>query len=148
MTTLTFHLAIILVHHTRKSSAHNPGLALRGSSDFHAWGDSNLYLRRRGDDLLLTSEHRFAPPGPPLGLTLVTEETPVRLELILETAPADITSLGERILVSLGARPRRQDELRRELRVRNQHLTDILRDLQSSGCIDKTSEGWELVRQT
>lgn len=144
----TFKLAIILVHHSRKSSAHNPGLALRGSSDFHAWGDSNLYLRRRGDDLLLTSEHRFAPPGPPLGLTLVSEETPVRLELILEDTPSDITSLGERILVSLGARPRRQDELRRELRVRNQHLTDILRDLQSGGCIDKTSEGWHLVRQT
>ena len=78
----------------------------------------------------------------------MTEETPVRLELIIETTPSDITSLGERILVSLGARPRRQDELRRELRVRNQRLTDILRDLQSGGCIDKNSDGWHLVRET
>jgi hypothetical protein len=33
------------------------GQALRGSSEFHAWGDSNLYLRRDGDDLMLTVEH-------------------------------------------------------------------------------------------
>ena len=26
------------------------GQALRGSSEFHAWGDSNLYLRRDADD--------------------------------------------------------------------------------------------------
>ena len=122
----TFWLAIILVHHTRKNSSDKPGLALRGSSDFHAWGDSNLYLRPQRGDLILTSEHRFAAPAPPLGLTLVAEETPVRLEVILENAPDDISSFGERILVSLGARPRRQDELRRELRIRNQKLTDIL----------------------
>lgn len=142
----TLRLAIILVHHTRKNSSDKPGLALRGSSDFHAWGDSNLYLRARRGDLLLTSEHRFAAPGPPLGLTLVSEENPVRLEVILENAPADITPLGERILVSLGARPRRHDELRRELRVRNQKLTDVLRELHSVGWIDKTADGWQLVR--
>ena len=144
----TFRLAIILVHHTRKNSSDKPGLALRGSSDFHAWGDSNLYLRPQRGDLILTSEHRFAAPAPPLGLTLVAEETPVRLEVILENAPDDISSFGERILVSLGARPRRQNELRRELRIRNQKLTDILRDLQSGGLIDKTNDGWQLVRQT
>jgi hypothetical protein len=36
------------------------GQALRGSSEFHAWGDSNLYLRRDGNDLTLTVEHRAA----------------------------------------------------------------------------------------
>ena len=142
----TFRLAIILVHHTRKNSSDKPGLALRGSSDFHAWGDSNLYLRARRGDLILTSEHRFAAPTPPLGLTLVTEQTPVRLEVI-QNAPDDISSLGERILVSLGARPRRQDELRRELSIRNQKLTDVLRDLQSAGWIDKTPDGWQLLQR-
>ena len=73
----------------------------------------------------------------------MTEETPVRLEVILENAPPHVSSLGERILVSLGARARRQDELRRELRVRNQHLTDVLRDLQSAGWIERTTEGWQ-----
>jgi len=143
----TFHLALTLVHHTRKNPTDHAGLALRGSSDFYAWADSILYLRRRRGDLLLTSEHRFAPPGPPLTLTLVTEETPTRLQLIREHGDSLQNSLSDRILVSLGARPRRQDELRRDLRVRNQHLCDVLRELQSVGWIEKTTEGWKMVRQ-
>ena len=43
-----FSTAVVLVHHARKSGATRPGQALRGSSELHAWGDSNLYLRRRG----------------------------------------------------------------------------------------------------
>jgi len=143
----TFHLALTLVHHTRKNPTDHAGLALRGSSDFYAWADSILYLRRRRGDLLLTSEHRFAPPGPPLTLTLVTEETPTRLQLIREHDSCSENSLADRILVSLGARPRRQDELRRELRVRNQHLSNVLRELQSVGWIERTPDGWQLVRQ-
>jgi RecA-family ATPase len=43
-----FALAVALVHHARKGAARlRDGQALRGSSEFHAWGDSNLYLRRR-----------------------------------------------------------------------------------------------------
>jgi hypothetical protein len=57
-----FHTAVLLVHHARKGAAHaRAGQALRGSSDLHAWGDSNLYLRRRGDTLCLAIEHRAAP---------------------------------------------------------------------------------------
>jgi RecA-family ATPase len=45
-----FHLAIIVVHHARKGAARlRAGQALRGSSEFHAWGDSNLYMRRVGE---------------------------------------------------------------------------------------------------
>jgi len=115
--------------------------------DFYAWADSILYLRRRRGDLLLTSEHRFAPPGPSLTLTLVTEESPTQLQLVREHDTSLDNSLSDRILVSLGARPRRQDELRRELRVRNQHLCDVLQDLQSVGWIERTPDGWRLVRQ-
>ena len=41
-------LSVILVHHTRKNAAGGvaAGQGLRGSSDLHAFGDSNLYLRR------------------------------------------------------------------------------------------------------
>jgi hypothetical protein len=57
-----FHTAVLLVHHARKGAAHaRAGQALRGSSELHAWGDSNLYLRRRGDTLCLATEHRAAP---------------------------------------------------------------------------------------
>ena len=38
-----FETAVLLVHHARKSGATRPGQALRGSSELHAWGDSNLY---------------------------------------------------------------------------------------------------------
>src|SRR5213082_2020377 len=45
----------------RKGAAHaRAGQALRGSSEFHAWGDSNLYLRRVGEQLTLTVEDRAA----------------------------------------------------------------------------------------
>ncbi len=57
----THGAAILLVHHARKTAASRPGQALRGSSELHAWGDSNLYLRRRKDRILLSAEHRNAP---------------------------------------------------------------------------------------
>ena len=56
-----FETAVVLVHHARKSGAARPGQALRGSSELHAWGDSNLYLRRRDKQILMTVEHRAAP---------------------------------------------------------------------------------------
>ena len=43
-------VAVLVVHHARKGAGNaRAGEALRGSSEFHAWGDSNLYLRRDGD---------------------------------------------------------------------------------------------------
>src|SRR5208282_5842750 len=39
-------VAVAAVHDARKgASTIRAGQALRGSSEFHAWGDSNLYLR-------------------------------------------------------------------------------------------------------
>jgi len=56
-----YHVAVVLVHHARKGGAKmRAGQALRGSSEFHAWGDSNLYLRRHGEQLTLSVEHRAA----------------------------------------------------------------------------------------
>ena len=53
-------LSVILVHHTRKNAPGGvaAGQGLRGSSDLHAFGDSNLYLRRTQQRLVLLS-------GPP-----------------------------------------------------------------------------------
>ena len=56
-----FGAAVLLVHHARKSGATRPGQALRGSSELHAGGDSNLYLRRRNRQVVMTVEHRAAP---------------------------------------------------------------------------------------
>jgi RecA-family ATPase len=72
-------IAVIVVHHAKKGAGHvRAGQALRGSSEFHAWGDSNLYLRRNrdsrdGSDITLTVEHRAAPAMP--SVTLATRST-------------------------------------------------------------------------
>jgi hypothetical protein len=65
-----YNLAVIVVHHAKKGAGRiRGGQALRGSSEFHAWGESNLYLRRDGDphagEITLTVEHRAAPAMPP-----------------------------------------------------------------------------------
>ena len=50
-----FHLAVVVVHHARKAANHlRAGQALRGSSEFHAWGDSNLYIKRKAQLLFFT----------------------------------------------------------------------------------------------
>jgi hypothetical protein len=73
-----FHTAVLLVHHARKGAAHaRAGQALRGSSELHAWGDSNLYLRRRGDTLCLAIEHRAAPSRDGLVVELRAMATPL-----------------------------------------------------------------------
>ena len=39
-----YGVAVLVVHHAKKGGAGvRAGQALRGSSEFHAWGDSNLY---------------------------------------------------------------------------------------------------------
>ena len=65
-------LSVLLVHHTRKNAAGAAaGQGLRGSSDIHAFGDSNLYLRRTKEHLVLSGEHRAAPASAPVYLELV-----------------------------------------------------------------------------
>ncbi len=66
-------VAVLLVHHTRKNAADGvaAGLGLRGSGDIHAFGDSNLYLWRAKQRLILSSEHRAAPAAAPVYLELV-----------------------------------------------------------------------------
>jgi RecA-family ATPase len=56
--------AVLVVHHAKKGGGSlRTGQALRGSSEFHAWGDSNLYLGRNGDEIALAVE-RLAEPAP------------------------------------------------------------------------------------
>lgn len=144
----THAVAIALVHHARKAPADRAGQALRGSSDFHAWGDSNLFLSRRGQDILLSVEHRAAASPPPITLGLVADDGPVRLELRgLSRAPIEGDSLADRVLAALSANgPRRQEDLRALLGVRNQRLVEALRDLKATGRLVLTSEGWIRAR--
>jgi hypothetical protein len=140
----SFSLALLLVHHTRKAPGDAAGQALRGSSDFHAWGDSNLYLRRRGNELRLTVEHRAAAAPPPLMLALAQD--PLHLEVIRHTvcqATAD-SSLEQRLLAALAEGPAHLEPLRAAVAARKQSVTRALHDLEETGHVVRNACGWQL----
>jgi hypothetical protein len=144
-----FDLAIVLVHHTSKKSRSQPGQALRGSSDLHAFADSSAYLARRGDELLLTVEHRAARAPQPMTLALVSTPGGVdtHLELTAQLATeSQEPPLSTRLLQLLNhsADPLRRTDLRAQLRVNNQRLGEALRALEKSGEICRTARGWAL----
>jgi hypothetical protein len=87
-----YGVAVIVVHHAKKGAGRiRAGQALRGSSEFHVWGDSNLYLLRssdpRGDALTLTVEHRAAPAMPTVALELAHRADALALEVIDRRGP-------------------------------------------------------------
>lgn len=144
----THDLAVAVVHHTRKNGpvGTQAGLALRGSGDLAAWTDSALYLRRKRDQLLLTTEHRAAPAPAPIVLSLTTTgTTDAHLEIVdPDLAPPTGGQLPARLLEALdelgGSATRAA--LRATLRVRNERLGVALQQLSASGAIHRTSDGW------
>lgn len=137
-----FHTAVVLVHHARKNgSTHQPGQALRGSGDLHAFGDSNLYLRRHRQQLMLTLEHRAAPSPEPFELRLAGGQTP-HLEIVASTGSCagELTQLVHELLRLEG--PMNRASLRQQLRVRNERLGKALSLLQEQGSILQTADGW------
>ena len=146
--------AVALVHHVRKNAAQLPGQALRGSGDFWAWGDSNLYLARSRSGLQLTVEHRAAPAPPPIPLLLAAPEhhadpcaAGAHLKVLSgPAAPREPPTLAERILAVLHHdRPTPHRTLRAALRVRDQTLSDALRTLHADGHLARTPHGWRLA---
>src|SRR5262249_196117 len=80
-------------HHARKGAARaGAGQALRGSSEFHAWGDSTLYLRRVGEQLTLTVEHRAAASITGITLALAGDGDGLALCVSERRPDADTTS--------------------------------------------------------
>lgn len=140
-----FHLAVILVHHTRKSNTEASGQALRGSSDFHAWGDSNLYLHKSRDQIRLTVEHRAARAPQPFFLELTGDAHP-HLEVVPCRPEPDPPELESQVLGVLGRHPGplTQYQLRLALKVRNQSLSEVLRDLLAQNKISRINGNWSL----
>jgi hypothetical protein len=146
-----FHLAVVLVHHARKGAGkERAGQALRGSSEFHAWGDSNLYLRRREEQLLLAVEHRAAPSRSGISLELRAQDE--ALALALSDAPAvpqiaEAQALDEQIQAALegASGPLTVADLRRICRVRTSTLCDALTELTASGRLRKAERGYQLI---
>jgi AAA domain-containing protein len=143
-------VAVLVVHHAKKGGGGvRAGQALRGSSEFHAWGDSNLYLRRDGEDLSLSVEHRAAPSMPPITIELAQHGTALALEVIDRRDPATPppSSLDERITATLAGADAALPfaELRAGCRVRASTLYQRLAVLADTGRVVKTDDGYRLA---
>jgi hypothetical protein len=145
-----FALAVVLVHHARKGAhALRAGQALRGSSEFHAWGDSNLYLRRVDDRLLLSIEHRAAPSqsGLPLALSVVDDAVALHvIDAAPPTAPSRPSPI-ERVhhVLAHADRPLPLTELRHACRLRTARVCEALATLTAQGRVQKTAAGYQLT---
>jgi len=140
-------LSVLLVHHTRKNAAGGvaAGQGLRGSSDIHAFGDSNLYLRRTKEHLVLSSEHRAAAAAASVYLELVaTDAETTHLEVIAELQDGQRRGLEEQVLELLapGAALTRA-KLRESLAVQNERLGAVLESLERAGRLCRTPAGWQ-----
>lgn len=143
-------LAVLVVHHARKSPAAYPAQALRGSSDFAAWSDTNLCLSRHGERLMLFVEHRSAPAPEPLTLRLATDPAP-HLVVIDSTGGADEQQTNQptdvlqtQLLEQLRSNPQPVPtvRLRERLGRRKADIIRALDQLRLRGSVQRTSAGW------
>jgi hypothetical protein len=149
-----FQTAVVLVHHARKTAHVRPGQALRGSSELHAWGDSNLYLNRRHHQLLLTVEHRAAPAPPPLALELRSTGVTLALDIVaaeessagLESSRVPERSPAGRVLLALSEtdHPMTRRALRETSRMRACTVGQVLTELIEKGKIVEDHRGYRL----
>ncbi len=150
-------LAVIVVHHARKGGAHlRAGQALRGSSEFHAWGDSNLYVRRIGDQITLSVEHRAAASHAGITVELRQSGDALALDVVAHPAAADPASptapVGsappphERVERALAeaALPLTVAALRAACHIRTAPLCEILANLVRQNRVRRTAAGYLL----
>jgi hypothetical protein len=142
-------VAVLVVHHARKNggSGGQAGQSLRGSGDLHAWGDSNLYLRRHQGALTLTIEHRAAAAPEPVALRLVSTaggEAHLALTEPGHERGSGATGLEETIVSTLAAagEPLGRTALRDRMHVRNERLGDALTHLAKTGAVVRVGERW------
>ena len=145
-----FAMAVLLVHHARKGAAHaRAGQALRGSSEIHAWGDSNLYLRRQGNALRLTIEQRAAAAADDLTVELRQQGSALALHLAdpEPDRPALAPSILDRVARALAEAPSplTREDLRRACGVRMSSLGEALATLTAEGRVLRSSDGYQLV---
>ena len=145
-----YAIAVAVVHHAKKGAGTiRAGQALRGSSEFHAWGDSNLYLRRDSDDrIVLTVEQRAAAAIPGITLELTQRDKALALEPVQPDRQPEHniepTSLDQRIIAILthSEQPRPFSELRTSCRVRATTLYQRLAAMTAVGRVVKAASGY------
>src|ERR1700730_11192262 len=151
----TFQVAVLVVHHARKdANATRPGQALRGSSELHGWGDSNLYMRRRGAQLTLSTEHRAAASQDHIPLQLTQDASALALSVTSDSAiPEPDSESGGRqtpqrvhqILADLD-QPVTVQQLRKLCGLRTATVCSCLAQLADNGVVSHDSRGYQLKR--
>ncbi len=146
-----FQVAVILVHHARKdSNSSRPGQALRGSSELHGWGDSNLYLRRKGSQLTLSTEHRAAPSQDHIPLQLTQAGSALALTVLpeqLASAPKAEPTPVERVRAALAQLQEpvfSVQQLRKLCAIRTETLCAALEELTQQGELSRNAKGYQL----
>lgn len=147
-----YRIAVVVVHHARKDAGGTrPGQALRGSSELHGWGDSNLYLRRQKDRLTLTTEHRAAASRDPFAIQLIQAGPALALGLPgtsspIAPPPSNPTAPADRIRDALAGvdRPLTVQELRKRCSMRTATLCDSLGELTRAGLVVREAGGYQL----
>ncbi|MBW2704374.1 MAG: AAA family ATPase, partial [Deltaproteobacteria bacterium] len=145
-----FKTAVLLVHHARKGSGKDrPGQALRGSSDLHGWGDSNLYLRRKPQGLSLSIEQRAAPSRSPVPLELAATQDALALTVVDAPVEAEtrLTSARERVIeaLTLSDQPLSTQQLRKRCRIRTATLCATLAELGRQDLVTHGSQGYAIA---
>jgi hypothetical protein len=144
-----FQLAVMLVHHARKDSqSSRPGQALRGSSELHGWGDSNLYMRRKGSQLTLSTEHRAAPSHEHIPLQLVQAGSVAALAVAQRpNSQPDLSSTPiERVRQALSQvqEPVAARQLQKLCGIRTAVLCSALAQLSTNGEVIRSARGYQL----
>jgi hypothetical protein len=146
-----FQLAVLLVHHARKDShASRPGQALRGSSELHGWGDSNLYMRRKGSQLTLSTEHRAAPSQDHIPLQLNQTGSAVALTVLenqTTSEPKAEPSPVDRVRAALAQLQEpvfSVQQLRKLCAIRTETLCAALEELTQQGELSRNAKGYQL----
>jgi len=144
-----FQLAVVLVHHARKdSNGSRPGQALRGSSELHGWGDSNLYLRRKGNQLTLSTEHRAAPSQDHIFLQLKQSGAALSLSVLDQAhcATGSEPTGIERVRQALSQldTPAPVQQLRKLCGMRTAAVCSALGELVQRGEVSRDSKGYQL----
>jgi len=151
-----FHTAVLLIHHTKKAAGKDRlGQALRGSSDLHGWGDSNLYLNRSANRLQLSVEHRAAPSHNGLWLQLHENGSATALRLCDDACPPPAStpqqrSPDERIIHALSeaSAPLPMAQLRKRCGMRTSTLCSLLRRLTQQDRVRRSEHGLYSLART
>ena len=143
----SFQTAIAVVHHSKKSSGSGrAGQALRGSSEFHAWGDVNLYLRRnKNDNLSLSIEHRDAKSQAGIPLELTEIDSSVILKTTTDEESNSKSTLTDKIFEIFESSDSclSLEEVRVKVRARSSNVCKAIKSLLDNGQLEKVAGGYK-----